>query len=64
MKMKADSGRVMQILCIPTTDWHGCTGDDFNTIRWKAEPKCTKAQWETAKAEQLAKFDAQEYARN
>ena len=54
----------MQILGIPTTDWHGCIGDDFDTIRWTTEPKCTKAQWEIAKTEELAEFTAQAYARN
>ena len=59
-----DISMIMEKLGILHSDWMGYENDDYETIRWTADAKCTKAQWETAKAELQAEYDAQEYARN
>jgi len=51
-------------LGLTNADWVKVTDEDFNQIVWKGEVKCTEAEWETAKEEVKAEYDAQEYARN
>ena len=55
---------IMEKLGIRHLDWKGYENDDYETIRWTADAKCTKDQWETAKAELQAEYDANQYQRD
>jgi hypothetical protein len=51
-------------LGLTNADWVKQTDEDYNQIVWKDGVKCTKEEWDTAKAELKAEYDANEYARN
>jgi len=55
---------IMEKLGITSDKWVNYKEDDFDQITWNGEPQCTKDEWETAKTELQAEYDAQEYARN
>ena len=55
---------IMEKLGISSDKWVNYKEDDFYQITWTGEPQCTKEEWETAKAELQAEYNAQEYARN
>tara|TARA_B100001250_G_scaffold354744_1_gene328776 strand:- start:1420 stop:1719 length:300 start_codon:yes stop_codon:yes gene_type:complete len=55
---------IMEKLGIALTDWESYSEDSFDTIIWKNGAKCTKEEWNKAKAELQAEYDAQAYARN
>ena len=55
---------IMEKLGIPSDKWVNYKEDDFDQITWTGEPQCTKEEWETAKAELQAEYDAKQYQRD
>ena len=46
---------IMEHLNIPYSDWVRYE-ESYESIIWKNEPKCTKAEWEQAKSELAAEY--------
>ena len=55
---------IMEKLGIALTDWESYSEDNFDTIIWKNGAKCTKEEWDKAKAELQAEYDANQYQRD
>ena len=52
-----DCTMIMEKLGIPHSDWKGYINDDYDTIRWTTDAKCTKDEWEAAKIELKTEYD-------
>ena len=55
---------IMEKLGISNDKWVNYKENDFDQITWTVEPQCTKQEWETAKAELQAEYEANQYQRD
>jgi len=55
---------VFEKLGIPADKWNKCIDNDFNQIEWTDEPQCTEEEFNNAKAELQADYDAKKYQRD
>ena len=54
---------IMEHLKIPYSDWVRYE-DSYESIIWTDQPRCTKEEWESAKAELQADYDSKQYQRD
>jgi hypothetical protein len=53
----------MEKLGISLDQWVSVQEEDYDSIVWKDDPKCTKKEWEDAKIDLVQEYDAQAYSR-
>ena len=55
---------VFEKLGISADKWNKCVDNDFNQIDWTDGPQCTEEEFNKAKAELQAEYDAKQYQRD
>tara|TARA_R100001463_G_scaffold2447_5_gene10336 strand:+ start:2760 stop:3044 length:285 start_codon:yes stop_codon:yes gene_type:complete len=55
---------VFEKLGISASKWNKCIDNDFNQIEWTDGPQCTEEEFNNAKAELQADYDAKKYQRD
>ena len=55
---------IMGKLGISLDQWISFQEEDYDSIVWKDDPKCTKKEWEDAKIDLAQEYDANQYQRD